>query len=715
MATTKITSPDLFNLESLNSALKLPSGTTAQRPTSPSTGEWRYNTTTYYVEYYDGAEWRELQSENIPPINSENFNTVIWDGDGNDNRAIEVGFQPDMVWYKTRNQSNDHNLSDSTRGATKQVRPNRTLAELSATDQIKSFTSTGFTVGTGGDANSSGNTYVAWCWKANGGTTSSNTDGSITSTVQANTKAGFSIVSYTGNNSAGATVGHGLGVAPDYIILKNITRAGYGWYVQTSTGATKNMVLNNNDAQVSSTATWNDTSPTSTVFSLGSDSGPNSNTYPYIAYCFSSTTGFSKAGTYTGNGSTNGPIENTGFKPAFVMIRNTAAGYNWRLYDTARGISAGFLEANTSDTEDTTGAPSLLILSNGFQIVDSSGDVNQNGDTITYLAFGSDASAAPALADSFANKLWSGNGSSQSITGLGFSPSLVWGKERSNTSGHEWLDIVRGATNYISSSSAGAQATSAQGLKSFDSDGFSVGNDGAWNEGGQTYVAWNWKANPVPTINTDGTNQSVVSTNQAAGFSIVQGTASGGLNTVNSFGHGLGVKPGVIILKATTSTDNWYVYHTSLGAGQRIDLNDTGAASASAEIWANTEPTTSVFSIKDGQTVSVGATFIAYCFAPISGFSNFGTYAGTGGSFTVPCGFQPDYVMIRRTDSTGNWVIVDSLRDAGDDRLYANLTNAEDTGQGETFKPTGFSPRTSTTNDTNTAGGTYIYMAFKAN
>jgi len=131
MATTKITSPDLFNLESLNTALKLPSGTTAQRPTSPSTGEWRYNTTTNLVEFWDGGAWRDLQSEDIPPIPSENFNTVIWDGDSTDNRAIEVGFQPDMVWYKTRTAANDHNLSDSTRGAAKQVRPNRDIAEVS--------------------------------------------------------------------------------------------------------------------------------------------------------------------------------------------------------------------------------------------------------------------------------------------------------------------------------------------------------------------------------------------------------------------------------------------------------------------------------------------------------------------------------------------------------------------------------------------------------
>jgi len=322
-------------------------------------------------------------------VNSENFKAVLYTGDGTSSQIINIGFTPDFVWIKERDASTYHNLIDSSSTAGCFLNSNTSGAEDCNASHAR-VTTNGFD--TKGNPNADGQDYVAWCWKANGGTTSSNSDGSITSTVQANTDAGFSIVTWTGvapdDVPGGVTVGHGLGVAPDYIILKNRTRSGYGWYVQTSTGATKNMVLNNNDAQVTATATWNDTSPTSTVFSLGSDSGPNSNAYPYVAYCFSSTTGFSKSGTYTGNGSANGPIVETGFEPAFIMIRNTAAGYNWRLYDTARGISAGFLEANTSDVEDTTGAPSLLILSNGFQIIDSSGDVNYNGDTITYLAFG---------------------------------------------------------------------------------------------------------------------------------------------------------------------------------------------------------------------------------------------------------------------------------------------------------------------------------------
>jgi hypothetical protein len=188
MATTKITSPDLFNLESLNSALKLPSGTTAQRPTSPSTGEWRYNTTTNLVEFWDGGEWRDLQSEDIPPIPSENFNTVLYTGTGAAQSITGVGFKPDWVWLKVTSATDNHTVFDSTRGVQEQLYPNLTNAQSNSAASLTSFDTDGFTLGNSTSMNDSGQTYVAWCWKANGGTTSSNTDGTQTSTVQVNTK-----------------------------------------------------------------------------------------------------------------------------------------------------------------------------------------------------------------------------------------------------------------------------------------------------------------------------------------------------------------------------------------------------------------------------------------------------------------------------------------------------------------------------------------------
>ena len=239
------------------------------------------------------------------------------------------------------------------------------------------------------------------------------------------------------------------------------------------------------------------------------------------------------------------------------------------------------------------------------------------------------------------------------------------------------------------------------------------------NGNNEKFVGWAWKAGNNWESNVDGTNPSLVNANTANKFSIVQGTASGGLNTVNSFGHGLGVKPEVIILKSSTSTDNWYVYHTAVGAGKRLDLNDNAKPSTSAEIWANTEPTTSVFSIKDGQTLSVGATFIAYCWTSVTGYSKISSYSGTGDTQTITTGFQPDFILTKDvTIATDDWRMYDSVRENTqpfDEVIYPNLSASED--DNTTFvtgvTSTGFNLGTG--NGSNRSGSTYIYMAFKMN
>jgi len=724
MATTKITSPDFFDLASLNTALQLPSGTTAERPTSPSTGEWRYNTTTNLVEFWDGGAWRDLQSEEIPPVPSENFNTVLYNGTSATHAITGVGFQPDLVWIKDRNNGESHIWNDSTRGAGNDLSSNSINAQANRPTGFTSFDSDGFTLGTDGGGvvnDSTRGPYVAWCWKANGGTTSSNTDGTITSTVQANTKAGFSIINYTGNLTAGATVGHGLGSTPELIIFKPLVGAA-GWKVysnQLSDPANKVLSLQDSHAELTINA-FNGTLPNSSVITLAAY-GDTNRTSSIIAYAFKSVAGYSKTGSYTGNGSDNGPIINTGFEPAFVIIKRTDTADNWSMTDNKRSTSNPRDKAlfpNLTQSELTSGY-SVNYLSNGFQIATSGAGVNASGGTFLYIAFAADQSAAPVLADSFANKLYTGTGSSQSITGLGFSPNYVWMKQRSFVDNHYNMDSLRGAAFRIHSNLTAAQnGPDTNRFTSFDTDGFTIGSDPSVNQAGSDFVTWNWKANPSPTINTDGSSQSVVSANQAAGFSIVQGTASGGLNTVNSFGHGLGVKPDLIIIKSTSSVDNWYVYNSISGAGKSLYLNDTAAEFSTTNVWANTEPTASVFSIKDGQTVSVGATFITYCFASISGFSKIGSYTGNGSSSgpTVTTGFQPSWIMIKRTDAGGtNWNIMDSTRGNSDYLLAANTDGAEVTSETPlNTTSTGF-VITESSAYINASGGTYIYMAFKEN
>jgi hypothetical protein len=726
MATTKITSPDLFDLGSLDTALKLPSGTTAERPTSPSTGEWRYNTTTNLVEFYDGGEWRDLQSEDIPAVPSENFNTVLYSGNGSspgDTQSITgVGFQPDLVWLKNRTLSGTSQyLVDSTRGqgtnVMKTIYSNKNIAEETAVTTgtnleygiIQSINSNGFTVAYGNlggnETNSTGNNFVAWCFKANGGNTSSNTDGSITSTVQANTKAGFSIVKYTGNGTSGATIGHGLSAAPDMIIIKNLDDTDKWAVYHSAVGATKFLSLNETAAATTSSFYWNDTAPTSTVFTLGSTSPVNSpNTEDYIAYCFAEKAGYSKFGSYTGNGTTQSI--NTGFEPAFLMLKSSSQTGDWFIFDNKRSPSNprnNRIKANLADAESTS-SNQVNFLTNGFYF--GSTAFNDNGRTFIYMAFASDPSAAPVLADSFHINLYTGTQATLSIDSLGFKPGLVWLKNRViNGYNHFLYDIVRGPGNAINSNLTVAEY-SLTGVSSFDDDGFTLGSNYEANRSGDPYVDWAWKANSIPTINTDGTIQSVVSANQAAGFSIVKYTTT----TNARVGHGLSQAPQIVLQKTLSSTNSFF-FANNLVSGtndwEYMELANTTAQTTNWTYWDGVEaPNATTF--KDGWPNNT--EMITYCFHSVDGYSKFGTYTGNGTTNAITgFGFQPDWILARRIDAADNWAIINSVTNT---YLLANLSDAEATYNWFAFTSDGFTLSTSTLN---ASGGTYIYMAIKEN
>jgi len=727
MATTKITSPDLFDLGSLNTALKLPSGSTAERPTSPSTGEWRYNTTTNLVEFYDGGAWRDLQSEDIPPIASEHFNIVTWTGNGSSQSITGVGFKPDWVWGKERSNTSSNELFDSTRGATEYISSNLTNAQATSAQGLQSFDADGFTVGNDGAWNQNGETYVAWCWKANGGTTSTNTDGSDNSTVQVNTKAGFSIVQYTATTAtSSSTAGHGLGTTPAMIILKRTdsTEDWYVWHKVLGAGASAlNPYMRLNTTAPQATATNLFGIVNSTVFATSYTGGvPNTN----IAYCFAEKAEYSKFGSYIGNGSDNGPVINTGFEPAYIMIKNSTSTYEWTVYDNKRSTSNprdNVLYPNTSGAENSGETGDINFLTNGFQPIAPNGTINHNGGTMIYAAFASDPSAAPVLADSFANKLYTGTGSSQSITGLNFSPSFVWMKQRSFVDNHYNMDSVRGAAFRIHSNLTAAQSgPDTNRFTSFDTDGFTIGSDPSVNQAGSTFVTWNWKANTIPSINTDGTIQSIVSANQAAGFSIVKYTGNG----VNgsTVGHGLGVAPEVIFIKSLSSVLFWAIYgkyntgSSGNPATERLKLPTNLASATTTIYWDSTEPGTSVFTIGTDTDVNTNNDeYIAYCFTSISGFSKMGSYVGdaTNNRAITGLGFQPDFVMLKNTaSSTTSWSIFDSSR-GGSLGLFPNSDSAEvnETNVFVSLDSDGFTVNQGTT--ANGSGDTIIYMAYKEN
>ena len=332
-----------------------------------------------------------LNTNNLPtptiPNGAAYFGVPLYTGSSAGGSITGLSFQPDFVWTKDRSVAEDHELSDSVRGGSKILYSNLTSAETSSAQNIISFDSGGFTYGTNYATN--GKSYVGWLWKA-GGTGVTNTSGTITSTVSANPTAGFSIVTYTGNSTAGATIGHGLGVAPNMIITKtrNTSLGNWGVY-HSSVGANYGLNLNNTIAATAVIQFWNNTAPTSSVFSVGTSNDVNGAS-TYVAYCFAAVSGYSAFGSYSANGSTDGPFIYTGFRPRFILSKRTdsSTGGNWQIEDTSRATynAVGpFLRADTSDAE---GSGTLLdILSNGFKLRTTDTGWNASGGTYIYAAF----------------------------------------------------------------------------------------------------------------------------------------------------------------------------------------------------------------------------------------------------------------------------------------------------------------------------------------
>jgi hypothetical protein len=325
------------------------------------------------------------------------MDVVTYTGTGASQSISSLGFSPDLVWIKGRSGATDHALYDVIRGSQARLESNTTDAEVTSDNGLTSFNSAGFTVGTLAQVNTNTATYVGWSWDA-GSTNSTNTSGSITSTVRANPQAGFSIVSYTGTG-ANATVGHGLGVAPRLVIVKNRSAVD-GWAVyhanQNVSPASGYTALNETSAFASTIASWNNTTPTSSVISVGVSSRTNGNGNNHIAYCFSEIEGYSKFGSYTGNGSADGPFVWCGFRPRWVMVKASStggAGYEWLMFDTARSdfnLMNKWLLANSNQAETTdvdAAADVIDGVSSGFKLRGSDSRGNANGVTYIFMAF----------------------------------------------------------------------------------------------------------------------------------------------------------------------------------------------------------------------------------------------------------------------------------------------------------------------------------------
>jgi len=362
-----------------------------------TTGAYSVNFGQRPFAYTAPSGFKALCTANLPAPSVTKPSTVmdvnLYMGNGS-TQVITTGFSPDFIWLKDRGQARSHRLIDTVRGIQYQLFSDttdggNTYDASSYVSSVIATSSTGFTVdGTGADAyNELNKSYVAWTWDA-GSSTVTNTQGSITSSVRANPSAGFSIVTYTGNGST-CTVGHGLGVAPQFIIYK-IRNASSSWQVyHASPGATKYLNLDTTDAVTTSSTRWNDTTPSSTVVSLGTNGAQS---YDYVMYCFAPVSGYSAMGSYTGNGSsTDGPFVFCNFRPRFLLIKRTdTSGYPWVIVDAARdgyNLTYKWLEPNSSSAEQTTQpVADVDFLSNGFKLRGNGNTTNQSSGTYIYFA-----------------------------------------------------------------------------------------------------------------------------------------------------------------------------------------------------------------------------------------------------------------------------------------------------------------------------------------
>ena len=321
------------------------------------------------------------------------FQVVTYTGNGSANNAItlpgDTDMQPDLVWIKNRDATDSHCMFDAVRGATKVIHSDADDAESTDTDTLDSFTSDGFQVDADVKVNTNTEKYVAWCWKANG-SGSGNTAGDMASTVSANATAGFTIVTYDGEKNSGDTFGHGLGLVPAFMVFKNTEISG-GWTAfhgkNTAAPETDYLIPSDTTATTDHNERWYDTMPTSTLVTVGDDNGVNADGNIIVSYIWSDIQGFSKFGSYKGNGDADGTFVYTGFRPALVITKRTDSTSSWDMTDSKRGYnnSNPFLRANGTYAEDTDGEQTLL--SNGFKPENTNADCNADGGTYVYAAF----------------------------------------------------------------------------------------------------------------------------------------------------------------------------------------------------------------------------------------------------------------------------------------------------------------------------------------
>jgi hypothetical protein len=654
------------------------------------------------------------------PLNtSDVFSTHVYKGSGSTqsiNNGIDLSGKGGLTWIKARTATTSHVLFNTERGFSKYL-----VSDAN-----------------GSEGNTSALSWDAMAANNNGFTLPNDTNGSINGTTSTSqnfvswtwrkAEKFFDIVTYTGTGST-QTINHNLGSAPGMIIIKRVEASGHWEVYHRSTGATGSLNLNSTSSFQTSSSRFNDTEPTSTQFTVKTNSDVNASGGTYIAYLFAHNNNdgvfgpnedqdIIKCGKYTGNGnSSNGTEVNLGFEPQFLMVKRATGGSgNWLVIDTIRGWSQGSgnkprIQWNTSVTEANSGS-GIAFLHTGFKLFDSDPAINGSSEDYIYMAIRRDPLPEPENASEvFEAVAYTGDGTTDRVIGSSVFADLIIVNDRENDStlntyGNIVYDRVRGENIALRTSGTNNDSTGwANTYVNLDEmkgwrTGSSTDSANYFNKSSapSTYISWHWKRAP-------------------GYFDIVSYTGNGGTQNVS---HNLGVVPEMIWVKCRDQAYDWRVYHSARGNDYAAPLNGNNAfAYQGANKWNATTPTASVFSVgSDNDVNQSNQDFIAYLFATVAGVSKVGSFTGDGNTGKqIDCGFTngASFILIKRADDTGHWFVWDSARGivAGNDPYHLlNATDSETTG-GDNVDPysAGFIVNGA---GNNVSGGEYIFYAIAA-
>jgi hypothetical protein len=643
----------------------------------------------------------------IPNYIEEVFSTYLYTGNGSTQtitNGIDLAGEGGLVWIKDRNSgAKGHALFDTARGVNKKLQSQSTNGEFSSPNQLTAFNSTGFDLGSAGDPNGSGTTYASWTFRKQ--------------------PKFLDIVTYTGNGSGGQNIAHNLGSVPGCIIIKRTdTTANWGVVARTTGTTYAYFTSSSRGLNLSAAAGGTlDFSPaiTATYFepSYLQDTGGDLNTNggTYVAYLFAHNAGgFGLTGTdnviscgsYTGNGSATGPVVTLGYEPQWVMVkRATVSTGQWEIYDSMRGLTMGndaILRPNTSGAE-VTAVNRINPTSTGFQLADSDGDVNANGSTYIYIAIRRGPMKVPTSGTSvFTPSLTAGSIGSTITTGFpvdayigGLKPSFSHSNYvQDRLRGFPASDVSPQNAPWLTTDTSDQEFTTLFPVGyAFDNTGFKRGSQ----QGGLTNLLF-WAFSRAPGF-----------------FDVVCYTGNSVSGTTQA--HNLGVVPELRIVKSRTSADNWMVTGTFTTSGKFLNLESTDPIGNYGAAW-RVDANAAVLTLGSASQVnSSGNTYVAYLFATLAGVSKVGSYTGTGTTLQINCGFTGGarFVLIKRTDSTGDWYVWDSARGivAGNDpHLSLNTTAAEvTTDDSVDTDSTGFVVNQVAATNVNVNTATYIFLA----